>query len=334
MLDDKIKITYLLEIHLLQGGFMIQTNEFHKGFLSLKNLKLEALNKLLERTQEFKRKSPKQYPKLERKVGALFYKNNSTTKLAFELAVKNLDCQLLALEAAQINSSEMRLRQNVDTLISLGASTVGLMHFQSWAGHYAQSVCKLPIINCGDGSTEDPVTALATILTILEQQNKKNLKECRVLLVGDILHSGLAKSLIYILRILEAEIILCGPRTLLPPEFAEWGCIVEYNLREGIKNVDALIPLSLNAETLIDKNFIPSRKEYATLYGINQGVLNLAKSELIIMYPGELTLGTEISKDIFENQQNNIMSDRENLVYLYMAIIFEILGGEAGEATN
>lgn len=270
----------------------------------------------------------KSYPRtLENKtVILLFFESSTRTRSSFELAAKRLGGETLVL--TKEGSSTEKGETLIDTAKNIQAmqpDAIVLRHPSAGSPHLLDQSLNIPVINAGDGFHEHPTQALLDLMTILEF--KKTLQGLRVLIVGDIAHSRVARSDIYALKTMGAEVSVCGPPTLLPPKAEQMGVKVFYDLDEAVKNQDVVISLRIQFERL-GQGQSPSRGEYSRFYGMNQRVLGLCKEDVLIMHPGPVNRGLELSPEVADGSRSVILNQVENGVLVRMALLHLLTGGE------
>lgn len=254
-----------------------------------------------------------------------FFENSTRTKCSFELAAKYLGAQTTVLTSS--GSSVLKGETLIDTsrtLDYMASDAIVIRHSQSGAPYFISNHIKSKILNAGDGLHAHPTQALLDMLTIYERKEFQNLK---VAIVGDILHSRVARSNIHILKTLGADINVCGPKTLVPKGIDKLGVKVFYNLEQAIKNCDVIIDLRIQLERQ-DSGFFPSTGEYFKLYGIKEEVLKYAKEDCIVMHPGPVNRGVEISSGIIASDRCLVDEQVLSGVAVRMAVLDMMLGGE------
>ena len=274
----------------------------------------------------------KKAPALQGKsVCALFFEPSTRTRASFEMAAKTLsaDTSSLTVAASSVSKGET-LKDTLLTLASMGAGCFVILHQSSGAAHLAASYSgkfgfDFHIINAGDGQHEHPTQGLLDLLTI--QQHKGEIEGSNVAIIGDLLHSRVARSDIHGLLKMGANLTLCGPETLLPREFESWNLRMTTDADEAVENADVVMTLRLQNERM-NGAYLPSVREFASLYGINPKRLKLAKPDAIVMHPGPINRGVEISGEVADGPQSVILDQVKNGVAIRMAVLYLLLGGE------
>ena len=303
-----------------------------KHLLGLQELSREEIELILETASSFKEVSSrdiKKVPALRGKtVVTLFFEPSTRTRVSFELAAKRLSADTLNI-AAQI-SSTTKGETLLDTAKNIEAMSVDAMvvrHSSSGAPLILAEGLQCSVINAGDGCREHPTQALLDMYTLKEKFGK--IEGLKVAILGDILHSRVARSNIWGLTKLGAQVTVCGPATLMPRGIEEMGVKVDYDLKRVLKNSDAVIALRLQKERQ-EAKFLPSLREYSRLFGINQTKLEAGSSDLIVMHPGPTNRGVELSAEVADGKQSVILEQVTNGVAVRMAVLYLVLGTKVG----
>ncbi len=306
-----------------------------RHLLGLENCSRDELLQLLETAGAFKEISErniKRVPTLRGKTVVSFFCEESTrTRVSFEIAAKRMSADFVSLTGAA--SSVAKGESLLDTARNLDAmrpEIIILRHPSSGAARFLADRVSCSIINAGDGQHEHPTQALIDLLTISEK--KPSLEGLTVAIVGDILHSRVARSNIYALRALGARVRLIGPPTFLPPESSMWGDVF-FDMREGLRDVDVIMMLRVQMERQ-GRNFFPTIEEYSRYFCLNQEKLALAKPDVIILHPGPLNRGIEIASDVADGPYSVIMDQVTNGIAVRMATMYMLAarGAAADEA--
>ncbi len=299
-----------------------------KHLLGIEELSKEEIELILETATSFKEVSTrdiKKVPALRGKtVVTFFFEPSTRTRVSFELAAKRLSADTLDI-AANI-SSTTKGETLLDTAKNIEAMNIDAMvvrHSSSGAPFILAQGLKCSVINAGDGCREHPTQALLDMFTLQEKFGR--IKGLKVGIIGDILHSRVARSNIWGLTKLGAHVTVCGPATLMPRGIEDMGVKVCYDLKKVLKDSDAVIALRLQKERQQDK-FLPSLREYARLFGINQNKLNEGKDNLIVMHPGPTNRGLELSAEVADGKQSVILDQVTNGVAVRMAVLYLVLG--------
>ena len=276
----------------------------------------------------------KKLPTLRGKtVVNLFFEDSTRTRISFETAAKRLSADVINFSAkgSSISKGES-LKDTAQTLQAMGADAVVIRHGSSGAAKRLADTqwIQAAVINAGDGTHEHPTQALLDAFTIKQHlaENKKDLSELRVLIVGDILHSRVARSNVLLLTKLGAEVVLVAPPTLLPVGVNDWAVTVSYDLDSEIEKCDVVMMLRIQLERMADSYF-PTEREYSRRYGLNNSRLMKLKKNAIVMHPGPMNRGLEISADSADDLKSVIVDQVKNGVSVRMAVLYELLGGAA-----
>jgi len=290
----------------------------------IRDLTKEDIELIFKTTDSFKQvinRPIKKVPSLrDITVANLFFENSTRTKLSFELAEKRLSADIVNFSASgsSVNKGETLL-DTVNNILSMKVDMVVMRHPNPGAAHYLSQRIKAKVINAGDGTHEHPTQALLDAYSIREQLG--TIEGKKVVIVGDILHSRVALSNIYCLQKLGAEVMVCGPTTLIPKHMNELGVLVSHNLREALEWCDAANMLRIQLERQ-DIRFFPSIREYTMLFGLTKEILDSLSKKIIIMHPGPINRGVEISSEVADSEQSIILNQVENGVATRMAVIY------------
>ena len=250
----------------------------------------------------------------------IFFENSTRTKLSFELAQKRLSADVISFSAAQSSVKKGEtLIDTVNNILSMKVDMVVMRHSNPGAAYFLSKNVKASIVNAGDGAHEHPTQALLDSYSIREKLGDVAGK--KVVIVGDVLHSRVALSNIYALQMQGAEVKVCGPKTLIPRYIESLGVTVEPNLRKALEWCDVANMLRVQNERM-DVNFFPSTREYAQQYGVDKALLDSLNKEIIIMHPGPINRGVEITSEVADSNQSVILNQVENGVAIRMAVIY------------
>ncbi|MBP6425461.1 MAG: aspartate carbamoyltransferase catalytic subunit [Flavobacterium sp.] len=253
-------------------------------------------------------------------IANIFFENSTRTKLSFELAQKRLSADVISFSAAQSSVKKGEtLIDTVNNILSMKVDMVVMRHANPGAAYFLSKNVKASIVNAGDGAHEHPTQALLDSYSIREKLGEVAGK--KVVIVGDILHSRVALSNIYALQMQGAEVKVCGPKTLIPKYIESLGVTVEPNLRKALEWCDVANMLRVQNERM-DVNYFPSTREYAQQYGVDKNLLDSLNKEIVIMHPGPINRGVEITSDVADSQQSVILDQVENGVAIRMAVIY------------
>ena len=292
--------------------------------LGIKNITREDIELIFETADNFKEvinRPIKKVPSLrDITIANIFFENSTRTKLSFELAQKRLSADVISFSAAQSSVKKGEtLIDTVNNILSMKVDMVIMRHANPGAAYFLSQNVKASIINAGDGAHEHPTQALLDSYSIKERLGEVGGK--KVVIVGDILHSRVALSNIYALQIQGAEVKVCGPKTLIPKHIESLGVTVESNLRKALEWCDVANMLRVQNERM-DVNYFPSTREYAQQYGVDKQLLDSLSKEIVIMHPGPINRGVEITSDVADSKQSVILDQVENGVAIRMAVIY------------
>ena len=253
-------------------------------------------------------------------IANIFFENSTRTKLSFELAQKRLSADVVnfAASSSSVTKGET-LIDTVNNILSMKVDMVVMRHSSPGAAVFLSKNVNASIVNAGDGAHEHPTQALLDAYTIRERLGDVAGK--KVVIVGDILHSRVALSNIYSLQKLGAEVKVCGPKTLIPRYITELGVQVEPNLRKALEWCDVANMLRVQNERL-DISYFPTTREYAMQYGLDKQLLDSLNKEIVVMHPGPINRGVEITSDVADSKQSVILDQVENGVAVRMAVIY------------
>ena len=300
-----------------------------KDILGMEELSKEEIEMILDTAEsmtEILQRKIKKVPTLQgRTVMSLFYEPSTRTKGSFDLACKYMSCGTISV--CKSSSSLVKgetLKDTVNNIKVMGPEAVIMRHPSPGAAHYIARSVSCSVINAGDGSHEHPTQALLDLLTI--RQQKEEFEGLRVAIIGDILHSRVARSDIWALDKLGAEVTVCGPASLLPPQVEEMGCRVTTEVEDAVSGADVVNVLRVQKERQTDSYF-PSLREYHKMFCIDSERLALADSNAILMHPGPMNRGIEITTEVADGPQSVILKQVPNGVAVRMALLYLLLGG-------
>jgi aspartate carbamoyltransferase catalytic subunit len=254
----------------------------------------------------------------------LFFENSTRTRLSFELAEKRLSADTLNFAASSSSVSKGEtLIDTVNNILSMKVDMVVMRHPQAGAAHFLSEQVNSIIVNAGDGAHEHPTQALLDAFSIRRKLGSVEGK--KVVIVGDILHSRVALSNIFCLQKLGAEVAVCGPPTLIPRHIESLGVRVETDLRKALEWCDVANMLRIQMERQ-DIKYFPSLREYSSLYGLNAAYLESLKKDIVIMHPGPINRGIEITSDVADGPHSIILDQVENGVAVRMAVLYLLAG--------
>lgn len=300
-----------------------------KHLLGIKDLSSSDISLILSTATQFKevlQRSVKKVPSLrDVTIVNLFYENSTRTRISFELAEKRLGADTINFSASGSSVSKGEtLLDTVNNILSMKVDMVVMRHSASGAPHFLAKHIPAAIINAGDGINEHPTQALLDALSI--QQKTGELKGKKVVLIGDIMHSRVALSNIYLLKKMGAEVMVAGPPTLIPKYIEEALKVkVEFNLKKALQWCDVANVLRIQLERQ-NQVLFSSLREYNQSYGISRKILDQLKREIVIMHPGPINRGVEIDSDVADSNQSIILQQVENGVAVRMAVLYLLAG--------
>lgn len=299
-----------------------------KDLLGIKELAAEEINFILDTAAGFKDvlgRDIKKVPTLRGKTAVnLFFEPSTRTRTSFELAAKRLSTDVINFSVP--TSSVVKGESLIDTALTvqaLGADFIIIRHSSAGVPHLLAKKLRASVINAGDGTNEHPTQALLDAFTIREKKGK--IEGLKIAIVGDIMHSRVAKSNIYSLTKLGAKVRLIGPPTLIPIEMENIGVGVLHNMEDGLKTVDVVMMLRIQMERQ-GKGFFPSTEEYFKNWGLTSERLSLANGEAIVMHPGPMNRGIEISSEIADGPKSVILDQVTNGLAVRMAVMYLLAG--------
>jgi len=292
--------------------------------LGIKNLKKEDIEIIFETADSFKNiinRPIKKVPSLrDITIANLFFENSTRTRLSFELAEKRLSADVVNFSASSSSVTKGEtLIDTVNNILAMKVDMVVMRHPNPGAAVFLSKHVDSRIINAGDGTHEHPTQALLDSYSIRERLGDVEGK--KVVIVGDITHSRVALSNIFCLKKLGAEVKVCGPTTLIPKFIKELGVEVEHDLRKALNWCDVANMLRIQLERQ-DIKYFPSLREYSMLYGLDKKLLNSLDKEIVVMHPGPINRGVEITSDVADSDQAIILDQVENGVAVRMAVIY------------
>jgi len=298
-----------------------------QGLLGIEPLERGEIERILERAKFFQplQKSFKRLDTLHGKlVVTLFFEASTRTRTSFEIASKRLGADAVSISAAGTSLSKGEsLVDTLNTLAAMRPDAIVMRHAASGAPHFLARHLETPIVNAGDGMHEHPTQALLDALTILD--HRERLDGLRVAIIGDIVHSRVARSNVYLLSKFGADIVLCGPPPLVPEKLAELapGVSIEHDITKAILDADVLMMLRVQLERAHEIAY--PANEYFRFYGLRLEHIDLAKPNAIVMHPGPINRGREIASEVADSQKSVILNQVENGVAVRMAVLEKIL---------
>lgn len=295
------------------------------GIKDLTRQDIELIFKTADSFKEVINRPIKKVPSLrDITIANLFFENSTRTRLSFELAEKRLSADVVNFSAASSSVKKGEtLVDTVNNILSMKVDMVVMRHPNPGAAKFLSERVNAKVVNAGDGTHEHPTQALLDAYSIREKLGAVEGK--KVVIVGDILHSRVALSNIYCLQKLGAEVMVCGPTTLIPKYIGELGVKVEHNLRKALEWCDVANMLRIQLERQEIKYF-PSLREYSMLFGLDKALLDSLEKEIVVMHPGPINRGVEITSDVADSKQSIILNQVENGVAVRMAVIYLLAG--------
>ena len=295
-----------------------------RHLLGIKDINRNDIELIFETAENFKgviNRPIKKVPSLrDITIANIFFENSTRTKLSFELAEKRLSADVVNFAASSSSVSKGEtLIDTVNNILAMKVDMVVMRHPYAGAGVFLSRHINAQIVNAGDGAHEHPTQALLDAFSI--RQKLGSIEGKKVVIVGDILHSRVAISNILCLQQLGAEVMVCGPTTLIPKYMRELGVKVEHNLIKALNWCDVANMLRIQLERQ-DIKYFPSLREYAMMYGLNKQILDNLDKEILVMHPGPINRGVEITSDVADSKQSIILDQVENGVAVRMAVLY------------
>jgi aspartate carbamoyltransferase catalytic subunit len=292
--------------------------------LGIKYINKNDINLILETADQFKEvinRPIKKVPSLrDITIANIFFENSTRTKLSFELAQKRLSADVMSFSSAQSSVKKGEtLIDTVNNILAMKVDMVVMRHSSPGAAHFLSQHVKASIVNAGDGAHEHPTQALLDSYTIREKLGEVAGK--KIVIVGDILHSRVALSNIFALQMQGAEVKVCGPKTLIPQYINSLGVAYEPNLIKALEWCDVANMLRVQNERL-DVSYFPNTREYTQQFGLTNEILNNLNKEIVVMHPGPINRGVEITSDVADGNHSVILDQVENGVAVRMAVIY------------
>jgi aspartate carbamoyltransferase catalytic subunit len=303
------------------------------NLLGIKGLKKSDIDLIFTQADEFKHvinRPIKKLPSLrDVTVANIFFENSTRTRISFELAQKRLSADVVNFSASSSSVKKGEtLLDTVNNILAMKVDMVVMRHASVGTPHFLSKHIKAPVINAGDGTHEHPTQALLDSYSIREKLGGVEGK--KICIFGDILHSRVAISNIFALQLQGAEVAVCGPKTLIPKHLATLGVKVFDDVREALKWCDVANVLRIQLERVEgDIAYFPSLREYSKFFGINKELLNSLDKEIVVMHPGPINRGVEITSDVVDSDQSIILDQVENGVAIRMAVLY-LLAGRKG----
>jgi len=299
-----------------------------KHLLGIKQLTVQDIDLIFSTADNFKEVLNRQIKKVpslrDITIANLFFENSTRTRLSFELAERRLSADVVNFAASSSSVSKGEtLIDTVNNILAMKVDIVVMRHPHAGAAEFLSKYVDAHIVNAGDGAHEHPTQALLDAYSIKEKHG--DLKGMKVAIVGDILHSRVALSNIFCLKKLGAEVMVCGPTTLMPKHISSLGVKVSHNLHEALDWCDVANMLRIQMERQ-DIRYFPSLREYMQLFGLNMEILNSLNKPVTIMHPGPINRGVEITSEVADSRQSIILNQVENGVAIRMAVLYLLAG--------
>lgn len=306
-----------------------------KNLLGIKDLTAEDISLILKTAASFKdvlQRPIKKVPTLrDTTIVNLFYENSTRTRISFELAEKRLSADTInfAASSSSVKKGET-LIDTVNNILAMKVDMVVMRHSATGAPHFLSKHIDAAVVNAGDGINEHPTQALLDSFSI--QEKTGSLKGRKVAIIGDIMHSRVAMSNMYCLRKMGAEVVVCGPPTLIPKHIETMGVHVTYHIKEALEWCDVANVLRIQLERQ-NKPLFSTLREYSLYYGIDKALLDSLKKEIVIMHPGPINRGVELASDVADSEHSIILDQVQNGVAVRMAVLY-LLAGKKEESLN
>jgi aspartate carbamoyltransferase catalytic subunit len=295
-----------------------------KHLLGIRDITADDINLIFRTADEFKEvinRPIKKVPSLrDVTIANLFFENSTRTRISFELAEKRLSADVLNFSASSSSVKKGEtLLDTVNNILAMKVDMIVMRHPSPGAPAFLANNIDVNIVNAGDGTHEHPTQALLDAFSIREKAGR--IKGLKVAIIGDIMHSRVALSNIYCLNKLGAEVMVCGPPTLIPRYIKDLGVSVEHDVRKALKWCDVANILRIQLERF-EMKYFPSLREYSNYYGVNKELLDSLNKEIIIMHPGPINRGVEITSDVADSGHSIILQQVENGVAIRMAVLY------------
>lgn len=298
------------------------------GLLGIEELSRSDIEQILDRARAFQPQPGQTFQRTStcqgKMVVNLFYEASTRTRTSFEIAARRLGAETVSITASGSSVSKGEsLVDTLNTLVAMRPQAIVMRHAASGAPHFLARHLTTPIVNAGDGTHEHPTQALLDARTILDRRG--TLENMKIAIIGDIAHSRVARSNVYLLSKFGVNIVLCGPPPLLPRGMAEvaGGVVLEYDIRRAIEDADVIMMLRVQLERLHEPS-MPAG-EYFQFYGLRLEHLSCARPDVIVMHPGPINRGREISSEVADSQRSMILNQVENGIAVRMAVLERVL---------
>ncbi len=308
----------------------------HKHLLGIEPLSKEDITQILDTAKIFKgicKGTNKKFPALKGKlILNLFMENSTRTRSSFEIAEKRLGADTLNFSASASSLSKGEsFYDTIKTLESMEPHIVVIRHSSPGSSRFLADNIDASVVNAGDGAHEHPTQALLDAYTIREALG--TLEGLNIVIAGDIKHSRVVRSNIWLLKKMGNNVTLSGPPTLIPVDVDKLGVNVDYNFDNAIKDADAVMMLRIQRERMVE-SFFPSLQEFNMLYGLTRKRMKSLKEGAIVMHPGPINRGVEINSEVADSKRSVILEQVSNGIYVRMAVLFLLAGGQINEISN
>ena len=295
----------------------------------IKDLTVDDIRLIFKTSSEFKdviNRPMKRVPSLrDITIANAFFENSTRTRLSFELAEKRLSADIVNFSSSSSSVSKGEtLLDTVNNLIAMKVDMIVMRHPHPGAAHFLSKNVNAQIINAGDGTHEHPTQALLDAFSIIDT-TKRDISDLKIAIIGDIMHSRVALSNIFCLKKLGAQVMVCGPATLIPKHIETLGVLVEHKVEKALAWCDVANVLRIQLERQ-HAGYFPSLREYALAFGINKERLKKANKPIVIMHPGPINRGVEINSDVADSEHSIILEQVENGVAVRMAVLYLLAG--------
>jgi|SRR6185437_891541 len=300
-----------------------------RHLIGIKDLTVDDIRLILSTAVRFKEQinqPMKKVPSLrDLTIANAFFENSTRTRLSFELAEKRLSADIINFSSSSSSVSKGEtLLDTINNLIAMKVEMIVLRHPSPGSAHFLSQNVNAQIINAGDGTHEHPTQALLDAFSMMDK-TKRDVSEMKIAIIGDIMHSRVALSNIFCLKKLGAEVMVCGPATLIPKHIESLGVKVEHSVEKALAWCDVANVLRIQLERQ-EAGYFPSLREYALAFGINKERLQKANKPITIMHPGPINRGVEINSDVADSEHSIILDQVENGVAIRMAVLYLLAG--------
>ncbi len=307
-----------------------------RSLISISDLTDAEIEKILDLSKVFAEVNSREIPKVPalkgKTVATLFFENSTRTRLSFELAASRLSADVITFSVAGSSVAKGEsLRDTAETIESLGADLIVMRHPSSGSVKLVSEWLRVPMVNAGDGAFQHPTQGLLDAVTLIEHfKSENNLNGVRIGIIGDVIHSRVARSNIQLMSRLGAEVVLVGPPAFLPSDISAWPVKVSYSLDEVLPELDVLYLLRIQSERFSDA-VLPSLADFSSSYLLSRDRLKRARKDAVVMHPGPVIRGVEIAHEIVDSERSLIRRQVENGVPVRMAVLYWLLAANEGK---